>query len=73
MDKLVQILAEIKPDIDFKTARSLMDDGILDSVDVLSIIAALKEHYNIEVSLLDIDPNDFNSAEAIMALIERKK
>ena len=73
MDKLLEMLKQVRPDIDFTTEKSLIDDGILDSIDVMSIVVKLKESFGIDISIVELDPEDFNSPETIMALVERKK
>lgn len=72
MNKLIEMLKSIRPDVDFTREASLIDDGILDSVDVLSIVAKIKESFGIEISIGELDPEDFNSATTIQRLIERK-
>lgn len=73
MDKILEMLKKIRPDIDFASEKTLVDDGLLDSVDVMSIVAALKDSFGVVVSMAELDPDDFNSAETILALVERKK
>ena len=73
MDKLLEMLETIRPDIDFAKETSLIDDGMLDSVDVMAIVVKLKELYGVEVSMAELDPDDFNSAATIQGLIERKQ
>lgn len=72
MDKVLEMLKKVRPDIDFTNENALIDDGLLDSVDVLSIVAQLKEVFGIKLSIAELDPDDFNSATTIMKLIERK-
>lgn len=73
MDKIIEMLRKIRPDIDFASEKALVDDGLLDSVDVMSIVAALKDSFGVVVSMAELDPDDFNSAETIFSLAERKK
>lgn len=73
MEKLLEMLKQVRPDVDFAKETSLIDDGILDSVDVMSIVVKLKENFGVEISLAELDPDDFNSAETISSLIERKR
>ena len=73
MDKIIEMLRKIRPDIDFASEKALVDDGLLDSVDVMSIVAALKDSFGVVVSMAELDPDDFNSAETILSLAERKK
>lgn len=73
MDKLLSLLSEIRPDIDFETETSLIDDGILDSFDVVSIISEIDDVYGVQIRINELDPENFNSAEAILKLIEKLK
>ncbi len=72
MPKIMEMLQSVRPDLDFAKEKALIDDGLLDSVDVMGIVLKLKEMFGIEISLGDLDPDDFNSAETIQRLIERK-
>lgn len=71
MEKLFDILEGIRPDVDFKTEQKLMDDGILDSFDIVSIISELNDEYEIAIRVNELSPENFNSAEAIMRMVER--
>lgn len=71
MEKLFDILEGIRPDVDFKAEQSLMDDGILDSFDIVSIISELNDEYEIAIRVNELSPENFNSAEAIMRMVER--
>ena len=73
MEELLEILKEINSDIDYKNETSLIDDGLLDSLDVVALVSELNDHYNIEIGLDELVPENFNSAEAILSLIERMK
>lgn len=71
MDQLMNILEELKPDVDFDTCTTLIDDGYLDSFDILSIVSELNEAFDIEITPRDIVPENFNSAEALMDMVNR--
>lgn len=71
MDHLLRILREVNDEIDFENERALVDDGLLDSLELLKIIAALNDAYDIHISTAAIEPENFNSAEAIEMLVER--
>jgi D-alanine--poly(phosphoribitol) ligase subunit 2 len=73
MDKLLVILEDIRPDVDFANETSLMDGGILDSFDVVSIISELNDEYDIAIRVTELNPKNFNSAQAIMKMVERLK
>jgi acyl carrier protein len=70
MEKLLEILQGIRPDVDFVNEKSLIDDGILDSFDVVSIISELDDAFGVQVRITELDPDNFNSAEAIWALVQ---
>ena len=71
MEELISILEEIREDIDFADTADLIDGGILDSFDILQIISALNEAYDISIPASEIVPANFNSAEALLAMVER--
>lgn len=71
MDELLKILTELKPDVDFATEKALIDNGILDSFDIVQLITTLKETFDIEITPADIVPENFNSVESLQAMIER--
>lgn len=70
MEELLKILQGIRPDVDFVNEKSLIDDGILDSFDVVSIISELDDAFGVQVRITELDPDNFNSAEAIWALVQ---
>ena len=69
--QLLDILRDLHPDIDFETAEGLIDRKILTSFDVVSNVAELSETYDVELGAVDIVPENFNSARALFALIQR--
>jgi acyl carrier protein len=69
MDELLKLLSEICPKVDFVKEKKLIDDGILDSFDIISIVNELNEHYDIEIDVDDLEPENFNSVEAMLELI----
>ena len=73
MDKLLEILKGIRPDVDFENETELIDDGILDSFDVVSIISEIDDVFGVQIRINELEPDNFNSAEAIWALIQKLK
>ena len=71
MDELKQILEEIRPDLCFEAETKLIDDGILDSFDIISIVGELNMQYNIEINVEDLLPENFNSMTAIFELVTK--
>ena len=65
MEKLLEILKSIRPDVDFENEKSLIDDGILDSFDVVSIISELDNEFDVQVRITELDPENFNSVELV--------
>lgn len=71
MEELLNILSELHPDVDFTSQEGLVDDAILDSMDIVSLIAAIKDVYDVSITARDIVPEHFNSAAALYRLIQR--
>ena len=71
MEKLLEILNDIQPDADYETCTTLIDDEVLDSFAILSIVGELEEAFDIEITPVDIVPENFNSAQALWALVQR--
>jgi acyl carrier protein len=73
MEKLLEILKGIRPDVDFENETALIDDGILDSFDVVSIISELDDVFGVQVRISELDPENFNSVGAIWKLVQELK
>lgn len=71
MEKVIEILTELHPEVDFNTATELIDDGVLDSLDIVSLVAAIDTEFGVVVPAEEIIPENFNSADAILELITR--
>ncbi len=71
MEALLDILSDLHPDVDFETCTTLVDDKILDSFDIVSIIAGISEEYDVVIGAEHIVPENFNSAQAMYDLIRR--
>ena len=71
MDELMRILSEIRPDVDFEHETKLIDDEILDSFDIIAIVGELNEAFDIEIDVEDLEPENFNSASAILELVQK--
>ncbi len=73
MNKLLEILSDVRPDIDFSQTNLLVEDGILDSFDIVMLVGELNEAYDIKIGVEDLVPENFNSVDSIMNLINRLK
>jgi hypothetical protein len=73
MDELMEILREIRPDVDFANETALIDDGILGSFDITALVNEIMDVYDVEISMADLEPENFNSAEAIWDFIQSLK
>ena len=71
--QILSILGEIRPEYDFSADVNFIDEGMLDSFDIVSLVDAIDESFGISVSGADILPENFSSVEAIEALIKRSK
>lgn len=71
MEQLLEILEDIQPDADYAACETLIDDGILDSFAILSIVSELEDTFGITITPAEIIPENFNSAKALWAMICR--
>ena len=71
MEELLEILQEILPKVDWKTDAALVDDGILDSIDIITIISEITDEYDIKISTDEMKAENFNSVKAIWDMIQR--
>ena len=71
MSELIEILENLHPEVDFDTCTTLIDDKILDSFDIITIISEINEEFDAVIPAEEIIPENFNSAQALHALITR--
>lgn len=71
MNELMEVLENLRPDVDFENETALVTDGVLDSFDIVGLVAELNDTFDIEIGPSDLVPENFNSAEAIWALVEK--
>lgn len=70
-EELMKILNELRPDVDFEKEEEMIDGGILDSFDIVSLVGELNDHFDIEIQVEDLLPENFNSAKAMLELVSR--
>ena len=68
-DQVMEILTDIRGDIDFENETALIDDNLLDSLDIVAIVGEFNEEFDVEISVEDLIPENFNSVEAMVELI----
>ena len=71
MERIYRILEELRPENDFATSRDFIGEGLLDSLDMVSLVSALEEEFGVLIDALDIVPENFSSAEAIAATVRK--
>ena len=69
MDQLMDILSQVNGDVDFETCDTLMDDDILDSYELDSIVDEINDAFGVDITSADVTPENFNSAAALYELI----
>ena len=72
MEKLLEILEDIVPEVDFNTETALVDKHILTSFNILSIVSEIEDEFDVELSPADLIPDNFNSAKNLWNLIEKR-
>lgn len=73
MKKLLEILEEIKPGVDFKNSKNMIEEGLIDSFDIITIITAINSEFDIDFTVSDIMPENFETVETLYNTIERIK
>ena len=70
-DQILKILIEIRPDVDFAREKNLIDGGVLDSFDIISIVSEFNDVFDVEIDVEDLEPVNFNTVEAMEQLIKK--
>lgn len=71
MEQLLEVLKRAVPNANWEAEGALVDDGIIDSIDIVSAISEIMDEYDVEIGAEDMEPENFNSVEAIYNLIKR--
>lgn len=71
MEELIEILEGIEEGVDYKNCTTLIDEGYLDSLAIISLVAEIEDEFDVQIPTVEIIPENFNSAEAIWNLIVR--
>ncbi len=71
MEELIEILEDIKPGVDWEKETDLIGNHILDSLKIVQLVGALNDEFDIEITPIDIVPENFKTAETIYAMVKR--
>ena len=71
MEELLEILNDIQPGVDFENEKHLIDDHLLDSLSIISLVAELEDTFDVTIPAVEIIPDNFNSAEAMLKMLQR--
>lgn len=71
MDQLLELLKDVNEDVDFTTQTAIIDDEVIDSLDLTGLIADIEDSFDIEIGMNDIVPENFNTVDAMWAMIQR--
>ena len=71
MEQLLEILKDIQTYVDYENCTTLIDDELLDSFAILSIVSELEDAFDVEITPVDIIPENFNSAQALWKMVQR--
>ena len=69
MDEMLEILKGVRPDVDFENETEMIDGGILASLDIVAIVSEFNDEFDIDISVDDLLPENFNSVDAMVELI----
>ena len=68
-EKVLAVLQGVRDDVDFESEEALIDDGILDSFDIISIVSDLNNEFDVEITADELEAENFNSLNAIVELV----
>ncbi len=71
MEELLEILKEVLPNVDWESDADLVDDGLLNSIDIITIISEITDEYDIKISTDEMRAENFNSVQAIYDMIQK--
>ena len=73
MEKILQILKSLHPEYDYERSTNYLDDGLLDSFDIIALVTELEDNYNIDIDPIEIIPNNFESMDKIKSFVKNKQ
>ncbi len=72
-ERLLEVLYEINDENDYETEDALIDDGLLSSLEILSIVSAIDNEFGVTIRVAELEPENFNSVDAMLELIAQKR
>ncbi len=72
-EKILEILSSIRPEFDFNESSDFIEDGFLDSYDIVSVISAIEDEFGVIIDGLDVIPENFETIDSIVKLIEKSE
>lgn len=72
-EEIMEILEDLRPDVDFENEKRLVSDNILESFDIVALVGELSDAFDVELHVEDLVPDNFNSVEGMIELIEKLK
>lgn len=73
MEELIEILEDIKPGVDYEKCTTLIDEHILGSLQIISLVAELEDAFDISIPTVEIKAENFNSAKALWTMVQKLK
>jgi acyl carrier protein len=70
-EKIISILSELRPEFDFNESLNFIEEGMLDSFDIINLVTALDSEFSISIDGMDVLPDNFSSVERIEALLKK--
>ncbi|CAM2855609.1 phosphopantetheine-binding protein [Erysipelothrix tonsillarum] len=71
MNKLLEILEDIKPNVNYEVEEQLVDKRILDSFSILTLVAEIEDHFDVEIPFDEIKPSNFNTLKNMWEMVNR--
>lgn len=68
-EQILKILSELRPDVDFENETALVTDGVLDSFDIVSLVAELNGEFDVSIGVEDLEPENFDTVDAMVQLL----
>lgn len=71
MERLLEVLSECCPDVDFDAEKELITGKVIDSVDLVAVVSDIEDEFGISIPMEELVPENFDSIEAIWEMVQR--